>query len=455
MSSREGFKSELGALLAAAGSAVGLGNIWRFPIECGQNGGAAYILVYILCIILLGLPVMMSEFILGKTAKCNSAMVFSKFTSQPLWKYLGLIFIITALVISSYYAVVAGWTLEYLYMSITDQFSGKSSSDFQPLFDNFTSNPYRSLVCTLAIFIITHFIVSRGVRQGIEKYSKVLMPTLFMAIIVLVICSVSLEGASEGINFLLHPDFTKIDSHITIDALGQAFYSLSLGMGCLITYASYFNKDTNLTKTGINVCIIDTVVAVMAGFIIFPAMFNAGHGISPEDVGPSLIFITLPNIFQECFSSVPIIGYLFAVLFFFLLLVSAITSLISLHEVITSFITEKYSASRRRAAIIVTSSYISLGILCALSFGLLKDFTIAGMTIFSLFDFLSSNVLLPFGGLATSVFVGWVIDKKFQYHYLTYTSKARTWFFFFIRFMIRYVVPFGIGFILIHQFGFL
>ncbi len=453
MANREDFGSKIGAILAAAGSAVGLGNIWRFPIECGQNGGAAYILVYIACILLLGLPVMMSEFIIGKNAKCNSALSFAKFTSNPFWKYFGLLFIVTAFVIASYYAVVAGWTLEYLIMSITDQFSGKSATDYQPMFEGFVSDPWRSLACTIAVFLITHFIISRGVQKGIEKYSKILMPMLFITIVILVICSVNLDGASEGINFLLHPDFSKINGHIAISALGQAFYSLSLGMGCLITYASYFKNDTSLMKTGANVCIIDTIVAIMAGFIIFPALFSVGHGLNPDDIGPSLIFITLPNVFQGCFSSTPMFGYFFSILFFFLLLVSAITSLISLHEVATSFFCEKFAISRKKATTIVTSTFIFLGIFCTLSFGVLKDFTIGGLDLFSLFDTLSSNVLLPFGGLMTSIFVGWVIDKKFKDHHLTYTSRTNVRFFFVIRFLLRYVAPIGIGFIFLQQFG--
>lgn len=442
MFEREGFGSKVGAILAAAGSAVGLGNIWRFPIETGQNGGAAYIIIYIGCILLFGLPVMMSEFIIGKNSKCNCGLSFGKFTKNPFWKHIGLLFILTAFVILSYYAVVAGWTFEYLIMSLSNQFSGKTAAEFQPLFDDFVSNPWHALACTFAVFLISHIIIARGVQKGIEKYSKVLMPMLFVILIILVVLSVNLDGAAEGINFLLHPDFSKIDGNVVINALGQAFYSLSLGMGALITYSSYFNKDTNLMKTGLNVCVIDTIVAVMAGFIIFPAVFHAGYSLRPEDIGPSLIFVTLPNIFQQCFVATPWLGYLFSVMFFFLLLVSAITSMISLHEVATSFFFESFGMSRRRSTILVTSLMALLGAFCTLS-----------TKLFSFFDLISSNILLPFGGIVITVFVGWVIDKHFKDHPQQYTSRVRARFFVLMRFLIRYVAPIGITAIFLQQFG--
>lgn len=442
MAQRENFGSKLGAILAAAGSAVGLGNVWRFPIETGQNGGAAYIIIYIGCILLFGLPVMMSEFIIGKNAKCNCGMSFGKFTKNPIWKYVGILFILTAFIIISYYAVVAGWTFEYLIKSLTNQFSGKSAGDYQPMFNDFASNPLHALACTFAVFLITHIIIARGVQKGIEKYSKILMPILFIVLIILVVLSINLDGAAEGINFLLNPDFSKINGHVIISALGQAFYSLSLGMGALITYSSYFDKDTNLMKTGVNVCIIDTVVAIMAGFIIFPAVFNAGYSLRPEDIGPSLIFVTLPNVFQQCFVATPWLGYIFSVMFFFLLLVSAITSMISLHEVVTSFFFEKFNISRRVSTRIMTALAAFLGIFCTLS-----------TDTFSLFDMVSSNILLPFGGIMITIFVGWVIDKRFVNHTDNYTSKARIRFFNIMRFLIRYVAPIGITAIFLQQFG--
>lgn len=451
--SRENFGSKIGAVLAAAGSAVGLGNIWRFPIETGQNGGAAFIIVYIGCVLLLGIPIMMSEFIIGRHTHTNTAGAYRKLAPGTSWKWVGRLGVLSGFVILSYYSVVAGWTAEYTALAITNYFDGKGANDFPAIFAKFVSNPWLSVSLMLAFMIVTHVIVIRGVKSGIEKFSKVMMPALFVILIILAICSVMLPGASQGLEFLLKPDFSKITGSTVLSAMGQAFFSLSLGLGCLCTYASYFGNDTNIGKTALNVSIIDTFVAVMSGFIIFPAVFNAGYTLSSEDIGPSLLFITMPNVFQQAFGSMPVLSYVVSVLFYFLLVVAALTSTISMHEVVTAYVSEEFTMTRRKAATIVTIACSTVGVFCALSFGPLDGFKLFGMTLFDLFDYVSSNIFLPVGGMFIALFVGWYLDKKIVRDEVTNNGTLRAPYLRLIVFILRYVAPIAIGFILINQMG--
>ena len=450
---RENFGSKLGVILAAAGSAVGLGNIWRFPVETGQNGGAAFIIVYILCIILLGLPIMMSEFLIGRYTHSNTAGAYRKLAPGTQWKWVGRLGVLSGFVILSYYSVVAGWTAEYTILAAMNHFDGKTTSDFPVIFSEFASNPWKPMLWMFAFMIITHVIVVRGVKSGIEKFSKIMMPALFVIILILVVCSVSLPGASKGVEFLLKPDFSKIDGSVILSAMGQAFFSLSLGLGCLCTYASYFGKDTNLGKTALNVSVIDTMVAIMAGFIIFPAVFNAGYQLGSGDVGPSLIFITLPNVFQQAFGGLPFLSYIFAVMFYFLLVVAALTSTISMHEVVTAYVSEEFGMKRRKAAWIVTLACSFVGIFCSLSFGPLDGVKIFGMSIFDLFDYVSSNIFLPVGGMFISLFTGWYLDKKFVRQEITNGGEIKAPYFRLFIFILRYVAPVAIALILLNQLG--
>lgn len=451
MDNRENFGSKMGAILAAAGSAVGLGNIWRFPIETGQNGGAAYIIIYILCIILLGFPVMMAEFVVGKYSQSNTAGAYQKLAPGTWWKWVGRLGVFTGFVIISYYAVVAGWTMEYATLSITNQFADKNVGDYAPMFSDLVSNPWYAVFWTVLAFVITDIVITRGVKKGIEKFSKILMPMLFIITLILVVCSVALPGAGGGVDFLVKPDFSKINAHVALNALGQAFYSLSLGMGALITYSSYFTRETSLHKTAVQVCAIDTLVALMAGFIIFPAMWNAGYSLQPEDIGPSLIFITLPNVFGQSFAGAPVIGYIFSALFYLLLFVAAVTSMMSLHEVVTAYVHDEFKMKRRKAATLVTIACALLGVGCALSFGPMKDCKIFGLTVFDLFDYVSSNFLLPIGGLLTCVFVGWYLDRRMPEGVWNLRPLSKR----IIRFLIRFVAPVAIFGIILCQFGIL
>ena len=450
---RENFGSKLGAVLAAAGSAVGLGNIWRFPIETGQNGGAAFIIIYVACVLLLGIPIMMSEFFIGRHTQANTAGAYRKLAPGTPWKWVGRLGVLSGFVILSYYSVVAGWTAEYTRLAIGNCFDGKSAADFPTIFNTFVSNPWKSVFWMLAFMVATHIIVIRGVKGGIEKFSKIMMPALFITLIILAICSVMLPGASKGLEFLLKPDFSKITGSAWLSAMGQAFFSLSLGLGCLCTYGSYFRSDTNIGKTALNVALIDTFVAIMSGFIIFPAVFNAGYTISSNDIGPSLLFITMPNVFQQAFGNIPALSYGVSVLFYFLLVVAALTSTISMHEVVTAYVSEEFNTSRRKAATIVTASCSAIGIVCALSFGPFNGIKLFDMNIFDLFDYVSSNIFLPVGGMFISIFTGWYLDKKLVRDEITNYGSLRVPYLRFVIFILRYFAPVAIAIILLNQLG--
>ncbi|MDR3119022.1 MAG: sodium-dependent transporter [Mediterranea sp.] len=449
---RANFGSKLGIILASAGSAVGLGNIWRFPYETGNHGGAAFILVYLGCVILLGLPIMISEFLIGRHSQASTGGAYSTLAPGTQWKWVGRIGVLTGFLILSYYSVVAGWTLEYILQAATNSFAGKSANDFIASFGAFSSNPWRPLVWLAVFLLATHFIVVKGVEKGIEKYSKLMMPALFVLLLILVVCAVTLPGANKGIEFLLAPDFSKVNGKVFLGAMGQAFFSLSLGMGCLGTYASYFGKNTNLAKTALSVSAIDTMVAILAGFIIFPAAFSVG--IQP-DTGPSLVFITLPNVFQQAFGGIPVLALILSVMFYVLLAVAAITSTISLHEVVTAYLHEQFKMTRKKAATFVTGSCIFLGIFCSLSLGKTKEYTLFGMGTFDLFDFATTKIMLPFGGLLISIFTGWYLSKKIVKEEITNQGTLKGSIYPYLIFILKYIAPVAISFILINELGFL
>lgn len=450
---RENFGSKLGAVLAAAGSAVGLGNIWRFPIETGENGGAAFIVVYIISIMVLGLPIMISEFLIGRYTHSNTAGAYRIMSNGSPWKWVGRLGVFCGWFIMCYYIVVGAWTLYYAFLAATNSFAGIDGKGYVNVFDTFVHDPLTPSIALLCFVACVHVVVVRGVQSGIEKSAKMLMPALFIITVILAVCSVSLPGASKGVEFLLKPDWSKVDSHVILQAMGQAFYSLSLGMGCLCTYASYFDKSTPLAKSAVNVSIIDTVIAVMAGFIIFPSVFNIG--MNPEDVGvgASLTFISLPNVFQQAFGNGSLLAVAVSTMFYLLLFVAALTSAISLHEVATAYVSEEFHCSRKKAATIVTSSILVLGMLCSLSFGPLDGVRILGYNIFEMFDSLSGLILLPVSGLLISIFAGWVIDKQLYRDELTNGGDLKVRYFRLLRFCLRYVAPAAIGVIFLDQLG--
>ena len=329
---RGNFGSKIGIVLATAGSAVGLGNVWRFPYMTGQNGGAAFIILYFACILLLGIPGMISEFIIGRHAQSNAFSAYGKMGGR-WWRYVGILGILTSTIILGFYAVVAGWCLQYLFASIAGQLCGDAAY-VQNYFQTFSGDPVKPCLWGIAFVLLTHFVIVRGVQRGIERASKILMPLLLILLIVIVVSSCMLPGAIKGVEFLLLPDFSKVTHSVLLEALGQAFFSLSLGTACLCTYASYFSREINLVRSAGQIAVLDTIIAILAGLMIFPAAFSVG--VNP-DSGPSLIFITLPNVFQQAFAQMPAVGYVISILFYALLVFAALTSTISMHEIGTAF----------------------------------------------------------------------------------------------------------------------
>jgi NSS family neurotransmitter:Na+ symporter len=447
---RANFGSRLGVILATAGSAVGLGNVWRFPYMAGENGGAVFIIIYVMCVLLLGIPCMISEFIVGRHGQCNTARAFHKLADGNGWSFIGYMGVLTGFLITGYYAVVAGWCLQYVWASLIGHMTG-SPEYFQQYFHDLSTNPVKPVFWTVVILGITYLIIEHGVRDGIERASKMMMPTLFLLLLVIVAASCMLPNANKGIEFLFYPDFSKINSDVFLAALGQSFYSMSIAMGCLCTYASYFSKQTNLTKSAVEIGVIDSLVAILAGLMIFPAAFSVG--VSP-DSGPSLIFITLPNVFAQAFAGMPVVGYIISLLFFVLLSLAALTSLMSLHEVSTAFFHEELAITRKRAAIIVTVTTAIIGSICSLSLGAVgTTLTFIGDTLFDWFDFITGQIFLPVVGFLTCIFIGWFVPHKVVRDEFTNWGTLRGRFFHFYLFMVKYVCPLAILFIFLHQLG--
>lgn len=450
MSKRGNFGSKLGIVLATAGSAVGLGNIWRFPYMTGQNGGAAFLLMYVACILLLGVPGMISEFIVGRHAQANAARAYDKLSDGRPWRFVGYLGILTSTIIFGFYAVVAGWCLDYLIESVKGQVLGDANF-IKDSFAEFSSDSLSPVLAGIFFIILTHIVVIRGVRQGIERASKWLMPILLILLVVLVVASCSLPGAIEGVKFLLRPDFSKIDSHVMLEALGQAFFSLSLGTACLCTYASYFSRETNLLHSAGQIALLDTLIAILSGLLIFPAAAAVGIG---ADSGPSLIFITLPNVFQQAFGSVPVVAYIVSVMFYALLVFAALTSTISMHEIGTAFFTEEFHLPRRKAAWIVSIVAAVICLLCSWSVGAFK-IEVFGYSLMDFCDQLTANIMLPLGGMLACLFVGWYIPKQIAFEEFTNGGKHNLQFYRLYLFTVRYVCPFCILLIFLHQLGIL
>ena len=442
---RATFGSKLGVIMATVGCAVGLGNIWRFPYMIGQNGGAAFLAIYIICIILLGLPVMLSEFFIGRYTRKNAAGAFKVLAPGTKWSLIGYNGVLASFLILGFYSVVAGWTLEYMLQAVTGSLSDKAPEAFAQDFKLFSTEIFRPILWTVTFIGLTHFIVVSGVKEGIERTSKVMMPILFLILLALCIRSVTLPNASEGLYFLFKPDFSKITSAVVLSAMGQAFFSLSIGMGCLITYSSYFSKDTKMQITALQVTILDTLVAVMAGIMIFPAVFS--FGIAPT-AGPELVFITLPNVFQQ----LPM-GAIWSLVFFLLLALAALTSTISLHEVATAYVHEEYQITRTKAAWFVSGGVMVLGILSSLSIGIWKEYTLFGLTFFDLLDYLTAKIMLPFGGMLICIYLGNRVDRKILKEELTNKGTVPFYFFNTYAFFMKYIAPIAIGMIFLNELG--
>lgn len=446
---RANFGSKIGVILATAGSAVGLGNVWRFPYMTGQNGGAVFIMIYVACVFVLGIPCMMNEFIIGRNSASNTARAYRKLAGGTPWALIGYFGVLTGLIITGYYAVVSGWCFQYIYASAVGHLKGDPQF-FADYFTAFEKDPLKPVFWAVLFLLVTHFVIVRGVRNGIEKASKMLMPALFLLLLILVVAACMLPNAWSGVEFLFKPDFSKVTKDVFLGALGQSFYSLSIGMGCLCTFASYFSRDTNLTRSAVQISVLDTLIAILAGLIIFPAAFSVG--VSP-DSGPSLIFITLPNVFMQAFASMPAVGYVVALAFYALLSLAALTSLISLHEVSTAFVVEELRVSRTKAATIVTVVCCVIAAMCSLSLGRWDFLTIGGKSLFDCFDFLTGQIMLPLGGFMTCLFLGWYMPHKIVRDEYTNLGTMRGKYFHLYIFLVKYLCPVCILLVFLHQLG--
>lgn len=445
---RESFGSRFGALVAMAGSAVGLGNLWRFPYLVGENGGAAFIIVYILFVFLLCLPIFISEFVIGRRSQKNAYAAFRDLSDGSAWKWAGLITVMVPFIVTSYYCVIGGWSVEYLFKSFAFDFTGSNSQTaINSMFVDFVSNPWLPLIGHTLFLLGTAAIVAVGIKDGIEKFSKVMMPLLFVIVVFIAIYSITLPGAGSGIDYLFNPDFSKITGRSCAAALGQAFFSLSLGFGTIMTYASYVDKNENIMFQSTATAVSDLVFALIAGVAIMPAVF--AFGLDPQS-GPGLVFETLPYVFSQMPA-----GGIIAILFFAALLVAALTSSISMFEVGVAYLIEEKKLSRMASCIILFIGCWIFGAFCSLSFGPLSNVEIFGMTIFDLFDYTSSNILMTLGSLLTVIFVGWRLKKTDIYDEFTNGGTLRTnvRIFGILWFLIRYVAPLAI--LVIFFFGIL
>ncbi len=444
---RDSFTSKFGIIAAAAGSAVGLGNIWRFPYVTGQNGGGAFILIYLAFIFLIGVPVMLSEFMIGRQSKKNAYGALKTLAPGKPWFIIGILGILSAFMIFAFYSTIAGWTLEYIIQALTNSFSNQNSAQLKQSFETFRASSIRPILWQIIFIALTASIILGGVKNGIEKYSKILMPILLLIIIIIAVRSVTLPGAIKGLEFIFKPDFSKITWEAALVALGQAAFSLSIGMGTLITYGSYIDNKNNLTATALQVSVFDTLVAVLAGVMIFPAVF--AFNIDPTE-GFGLVFIVLPNIFEQMAG-----GYFFSIIFFILLAVAALTSTISILEVIVAFLSEELKISRKKATLLSSSTVAFFGVFCTLSFGKLDNFKIGGQTFFGAFDWLTTNIMLPVGALLIVIFVGWFLNKKIVTNQLTNNATIKNILLKAIMFCIKFLAPLAIAFVLIYSLGFI
>ena len=437
--SRDSFGSRFGALVAMAGSAVGLGNLWRFPYLVGENGGAAFIIVYILLSFLICLPIFISEFVVGRRSQKNAYAAFRDLSGGSAWRWVGLFTVVVPLIVLSYYSVIGGWSVEYLIKSLTFSFTGgDSQGTMSTMFMEFASSTWTPLICHTAFLLVSTLIVVVGIKDGIEKFSKIMMPLLFVIVIVIAVYALTLPGAGKGVDYLFNPDFSKINGQSIAAALGQAFFSLSLGFGTIMTYASYVDKKENVLFQSTATAVSDLMFALIAGLAIMPAVF--AFGLNPQS-GPSLVFETLPYVFGQ----MPAGGFV-AILFFVALLVAALTSSISMLEVAVAYLVEEKKFSRISACITLFVICWVIGALCSLSFGPLSHVQIGGRSIFDFFDNLSSNILMTLGSLLTVLFVGWKLKKTDVYDEFTNgeTLSRNVKIFGVLWFLIRYICPLAI-----------
>lgn len=450
MSSKATFTSKLGVIAATVGSAVGLGTVWRFPYEVQNNGGSIFLVTYLVCVLLMGIPVMLAEFSLGRGSGSDSVGAFRRLTPGKPWWIIGATAVLASYLILIYYMVVAGWTLEYLWMSITNQlYAGIDTAPnrtavFSSIMNESLSTGWRPAFWTSVMILLNILVLLRGVKKGIERMSNTLMPLLFVILVVFCCVALSLPNAMEGVDFFLRPDFSKMNPQVLISAVGQAFFSLSLGMGILITYSSYYPKTTKLARTSVTVSGLVFLVAVLMGLIIFPAVKS--FGITSDTQGVTLIFVTLPEIFTQMPAT-----QLWSILFFFLLVVAALTSTVSVAEVTIAFLAAKFRMSRKKACYATLVPLFLLSSICAMSLGPLSHLQIFDKTIFDTLDYLTSNIMLPVVAIFVCIYVGHVLPKSFLRDEMTNRGTMRSAVMPAILFIIRYIAPLLIAAVLINK----
>ncbi len=405
---REQWNSKIGFILAASGSAIGLGNIWKFPYIAGENGGAAFIFIYLICIAIIGLPVLIGEILLGRTTQRNPVGAFRKLSNSSFWASIGGLGVLAGFIILSFYTVVAGWSLGYIFEAISGVFYDFNKIESAGIhFQTLTNNVTWIVGFTAAFLLLTMAIVYAGVQKGIERGSKIMMPLLFVILIILMIKGLTMPGAEKGVAFLLEPNWDNVTGETVLLALGHAFFTLSLGMGAMMTYGSYMKQSNSIMSSSLQIIFLDTIIALIAGVAIFTAVFATGQ--NPSE-GPGLIFLTLPVVFTKMTG-----GYIFSILFFLLLSIAALTSSISLLEVVIAYFVDEKKWDRKKAVLIFGGVTFLVALPSALSFNLIKDVTFFGLNYFDIADYLASNILLPFGGLFISIFIAWIwgFDKVF------------------------------------------
>ncbi|GAB1808974.1 sodium-dependent transporter [Priestia megaterium] len=445
MSQNEQWTSKLGFILASAGSAIGIGAIWKLPYVAGTSGGGAFFLLFILFTAIIGLPLLLAEFVLGRHTQKEAIRAYDAVAPGSLWKGIGYLGVITCFILLSFYSVVGGWILQYIFASVTGQLNGVS--DYGSLFNSTIANPTRAVISQFVFLLLTIVVVARGIQNGIEKANKILMPALFILFIIIIIRSLTLEGAMEGVSFFLYPDFSKLTSQTILFAMGQAFFSLSVGVSVMVTYSSYLSKQQNLPKSAISISALNILISLLAGLAIFPAVFSMG--VKPTE-GPGLLFIVLPSIFEQ----LPF-GIVFQTFFLALFLFATLTSAFSMLEIIVASLAKGEQHKRIKLSWISGLLIFVVGIPSALSYGLLSDVSIFGKSIFDAFDFLVSNILMPLGALLIAIFVPWkmkkdVLIEEFKHGSTNVKRGFSLW-----LLAIRYIAPVLIIIVFINMLGFI
>ncbi|MGY3818637.1 sodium-dependent transporter [Gemella morbillorum] len=446
MSEKSQWGSKIGFILASAGSAIGLGAVWKFPYMTAANGGGSFLLVFLIFTLLIGLPLLLAEFVLGRGAAVSAVKTFGKLGKNKKYNIFGIIGAFALFVLLSFYSVIGGWILVYLGISIADALGIYSTSDYVALFSTIISNPWIALGAQAMFILLNVLIVSRGVQKGIERASKIMMPMLFIIFLIIITRSLTLPNSMAGVTYFLKPDFSKITTSGLLFALGQSFFALSIGVTAMLTYASYLNKQVNMVQSGVSVVIMNIAVSIMAGLAIFPAMSSFGM---ESEGGPSLLFIVLPQLFNNM-----AFGKIFYILFLILFLFATITSSVVMLEINVGNLTDQKNTNRTKWSVIVGILTFVFGIPSALSYGTLANTLFFGKTFFDSMDFLVSNILMPLGCLFLSIFTGYVLDRKVAMRELHVKEDNRVSLGFFKvwLFLLRYILPIIITIVCLAQF---